>query len=400
MHKEGAGTFTRVWLPVLAWLTSRVWLVVAGLVPLSWYPAGTLVFDDIEVYVRWLPSIAAGELPVDEMWQYPPAAAIVFAIGLIGSTPTAVLVGAFVFVDLVLTVVLYRHSSTAGWFWIASGLVIGPVLLYRFDVVPALLAVLAILAANRPVRVGVWTALGAALKLWPVLLLIILPKRQVLRGVTVFAVVSLALLGVTFLLFDEIGGFLAGQRGRGLQIESVAALPFMIGNAFGGDVEMTYRFGAMEVDSSGAGTAAALTTAGLILALGWLGLCWWRGVLATHLPADVALTVVLTSVTFSRVFSPQYSIWLLAIGGLCVASSRSRLRPPVILLLIAAGLAQILYPWGYAGFMIGEWFPVLLQTVRIGLVVVACIFALARMSRPAESLAVDVTERRETLPQA
>ena len=121
MHKEGAGTFTRLWLPALAWLTSRAWLVVAGLVPLSWYPAGTLVFDDIEVYVRWLPSIAAGELPVDEMWQYPPAAAIVFAIGLIGSTPTAVLVGAFVFVDLLLTVVLYRHSSTAGWFWIASG---------------------------------------------------------------------------------------------------------------------------------------------------------------------------------------------------------------------------------------------------------------------------------------
>jgi uncharacterized membrane protein len=372
----------------LAWLATRGLLVFLGFVAVSWYPGGTIVQADLDVYVDWLPTIESGALPTDDMWQYPPAAAFFFAIGLWGSQPQIALLLGILAVDALLTAVLYRNDRLAGWFWVAAGIAIGPVLVFRFDVVPALFAVLAVLAAGRPVRVGVWAALGAAAKVWPVLLLAILPRRDFLRGVGAFLVTTLVLLIGCAVMFADLGGFLSGQRDRGLQVESVAALPFMVANAAGLEVEISYRYGAMEVASTGTGLAATALTVGLLAILLWLAWCWWRGVLAAHLPADVAFTVVLASVIFSRVFSPQYSVWLLALGSICVAATRSRMVLPVLLIAAAAVPAQFVYPIGYGEFLSGNSVYVLAQVVRVGLVVSAGVIAVVRISRPTEQATV------------
>jgi uncharacterized membrane protein len=374
-----------VWL-LLSWLATRGLLVFLGVVAVSWYPGGTIVQADLDVYAEWLPTIESGALPTDDMWQYPPAAAFFFAIGLWGSNPQVALLVGILATDALLTAVLYRHSRLSGWFWVAAGVLIGPVLVFRFDVVPALFAALAVLAAGRPVRVGVWAALGAAAKVWPVLLLAILPRREFLRGAAAFVATSLVVLAGCAVVFVDLGGFLTGQRDRGLQVESVAALPFMVANAAGLEVEISYRYGAMEVASAGTGLAAAALTIGLLTVMAWLGWCWWRGVLATHPPADVAFTVVLASVIFSRVFSPQYSVWLLALGSICVAASRSRMLLPVMLVAAAAVPAQVVYPMGYGEFLSGNWFYVAAQVLRVGLVVAAGVIAVVRISRPAEHL--------------
>ncbi len=380
-----------LWL-ALGWLATRGLLVFLGVAVVSWYPGGNIVQADLDVYAEWLPTIASGALPTDDMWQYPPAAAWFFAIGLWGANPQLTLLVAILVTDAILTVVLYQNRRISGWFWVGAGVLIVPVLVFRFDVVPALFAVLAVLAAGRPLRVGVWVALGTAAKVWPVLLLAVLPRREFLRGAGAFlATTALVLVGCA-LMFAELGGFLTGQRERGLQVESVGALPFMIANAAGIEVDISYRYGAMEVASPGTGFAASILSLGLLAVMGWLAWRWWRGALAAHLPADVAFAVVLASVVFSRVFSPQYSVWLLALGAICLGATRSRMFLPVLLVATAAIPAQFVYPIGYGEYLSGNWWFVAAQIVRITLVVTAGAIAVVRISRRPESVREQLVE--------
>lgn len=364
-----------VWLSwpglLLAWAATRALLVAVGLWDLRFYPAGPLAFDDLDVYGRWVPTLSAGTLPTDDMWQYPPLSALFFWLGALGSDPGTTLMIAILLVDLLLTVVLARHRITAGWWWVLFGLMVGPILVSRFDVVPTLFAVLAVLAAARPVAAGAWAAIGAGLKVWPVLVLPVVARRGALRAGAAFVVTTIALLAITAVFFNELTGFLGGQGNRGLQVESVAALPFLIANSVVGGVDLEYRYGSMEVAQTGAGVAAAIVSIVAVVGLIWVVVAWFRGRFENCAAPDVAFTVVLFSVVVSRVFSPQYSIWLLGLGALCLVAPGSRLRTPVLLVAAAAVIAQVLYPWGYGRLLAGEPVLVALQTLRIALVVTA-----------------------------
>ena len=360
---------------LLGWVITRAILLSVGLVELPFYPEGVLAFDDLEVYAAWLPDLSAGVTPKDDMWQYPPLAGVFFLAGTIGPAPEIAIMVAIVLADLALTVVLFRRAPASGWFWILAGLAVGPVLVARFDVVPTLFAVLAVLAVAQPRMVGFWAALGASLKVWPAFTLFIVPRPQAWRAGTSFAVVLIGILSLMMLLFSGTSGFFGGQGSRGLQIESVFALPFLIAKVFGADVSLTYRYGSMEVDAAGAGIAAGLAVAlGLALILA-LAVAWWRGLLARKAPVDVALTTTLFLVVTSRVFSPQFVIWILGVGALCWGVQRSKLRTSTLLVLGSALVTQFLYPWGYGSLIAGAWPAVLAQTIRIGLVVAAVILA-------------------------
>ncbi len=368
------------WIALLGvWLASRALLVAVGVRELPFYPKGPLAFDDLEVYARWLPDLTSGVLPTDDMWQYPPATSFFFLLGQFGPDPATTLMIAIVGVDLVLTIVLAVHRLSAGWFWVLFGLMIGPVLVSRFDVVPTLFAVLAVLSAMRPVVTGMWAAVGAGLKVWPVLVLPVVARRGALSAAAAFVATSVALLAVTAVFFDELTGFLGGQGNRGLQVESVAALPFLIANAVNGQVELAYRYGSMEVASAGAGLAAAVVSVLALAGFVWVIVSWVRGRFEQVPSADVAFTIVLFSVVVSRVFSPQYSIWLLALGTLCLVERDSRLRVPVWLVAIAALITQVLYPSGYGWLLAGDPVMVALQSVRISLVVIAAVWSWYRV---------------------
>jgi uncharacterized membrane protein len=381
---------------LLAWGVTRGVLVFLGSVKVTWYPGGYSVQSDLILYTEWLPTIQAGFLPADELWQYPPGAALFFLVGSLGSDPQLTLLLAILATDLVLTLVLARHYLLSGWFWIVAGVLIGPVLVFRFDVVPALFAVLAVLAAGRPVRVGLWSALGAVTKLWPVLVLVILPRRDFLRGAGAFLGVTAVIMIMAAAIFDNLTGFVAGQRDRGLQIESLAALPFMVAKAAGMQIDVVYRYGALEIGHSAAGPAVLLLSLGLLLVMSWLAICWWRGVLAAHVPADVAFTVVLASVVFSRVLSPQFSVWLLALGAICLASARTRMWLPIALISAAALVGQVLYPIGYLDYSEGHWVAVAVQVIRISLTVIAAVVALMRISRRPQVPVVRLTGSHST----
>jgi hypothetical protein len=149
------------------------------------------------------------------------------------------------------------------------------------------------------------------------------------------------------------------QTDRGLQIESVPATPAMLGWAVSrGRWDVAYAASrSFEVTGPGVAVLEALSTLAVVLLAMAVLLAWVRvAVLArAGVPLDVAsgvwlaLASVAGAVVTGKVLSPQYLLWLLpvAAAGLVVADSRA-LRVWSAGLLVAAGLTQVFFPYGFA----------------------------------------------------
>ena len=375
------------WLLVAVFALSRAWAVAAALGYLG-YPGGNLVINDVVLYSSWSEPLAAGNFPTaDPMWQYPPLAGPLFVIGsLLPPNPD----GGFILLafiadsaTLAALIVAGRRTGNIGgaWLWAVAAFLVGPVFLTRFDVFPTAMVVMGLLlAASRPGWSGALLGLGAALKVWPLLALAAIARPRLPRALTTFLLVSVtSSLGVAVAYGGQAWAFLDGQSDRGLQVESVAALPFVIAHAFGADVPTMFRFGSMELDVQGAGVAALIATIMGTIVLAWLAVARLLGRLESVPGADVALAAVAVSVVASRVFSPQYSIWLLGIGAACMVASRTRMLLPIVLISLAAVITQPIYPPLYAGLIGGDALPTALQILRILLVVTATIIAVYRV---------------------
>jgi hypothetical protein len=362
---------------IITWVASRALLLGAltGLVP---YPDGPSILNDVKLYSEWSSLLVTGRFPIgDDMWQYPPGAGIVFAIAaLLGSNPVAAFALIALACDLVTLAVLAaagrrrRVGLGAAWAWVIGAVLVGPVWLARFDVVPTLAAVVALVLVSRPVWSGAAAAAGTLLKVWPGIMLIALPRRSIPRGLLGFVVMSVAILGGVMLWSTGGVSFLGEQGARGLQVESVGALPFMVWNVVA-DVPTEFRFGAMEVDVPiTIPLGLAITLAGFAV-LAVLGVLRLLGRLESSAPADVALVALLVSIVTSRVLSPQYDVWIVGVAAVTLLDPASRLRTVVWLLVPTLIVTQVVYPFAYGSFLNGDWWAVLLQVVRIGFLLAA-----------------------------
>lgn len=362
---------------LVGWVATRVLLVGAltGLIP---YPDGPSILNDVKLYSEWSSLLVTGRFPIgDDMWQYPPGAGVVFAIAaLLGSNPVAAFTLIALACDLTTLAVLTiagrrrRVGLDAAWAWVVGGLLVGPVWLARFDVVPTLAAVVALVLVSRPIWSGAAAAAGTLLKVWPGIMLIALPRRSIPRGLLGFVVMAVAILGGVMLWSTGGVSFLGEQGARGLQVESVGALPFMVWNVVA-DVPTEFRFGAMEVDVPiTIPLGLAITLAGFAV-LAILGVLRLLGRLESSAPADVALVALLVSIVTSRVLSPQYDVWIVGVAAATLLDPRSRARPVVWLLVPTLIVTQIVYPFAYGSFLNGDWWAVLLQVVRIGFLLAA-----------------------------
>jgi hypothetical protein len=102
-----------------------------------------------------------------------------------------------------------------------------------------------------------------------------------------------------------------------------------------------------------------------VLLLGTL--FYWRlfGKLNSANPVDVALLAVLISIVTSRVLSPQYMIWVFGLLAVCAFAPQRNFNKISLLIIISAGLGQIIYPWCYASLQQGGVLTVSAHTVRI-----------------------------------
>jgi hypothetical protein len=378
----------RPWVDWAIWVVLRCALVgiIAGLIP---WPEQV---NDLSIYAGWVAeSLREGRFPTDEMWQYPPLAGPVFVLGAWLPGGPMGFVTLFLGFDAAIMAMLTAQARRTGRgagarLWALLPIIVGPLLLARFDVVPTTFAVAAVLMAGRPLASGALAATGAWLKVWPVLVLAALRRRDLPRG-AVGALVACALIA-TILLVTTVDplSFVDGQRDRGLQIESLAAWPFLVARLLGAEVEVVYRYGAHELEAAGVEMVAGGVVVLTLALLGVVAVQRLRGVLDVLPGADVALAAVLFSVATSRVFSGQYFIWLLGLAAVTLGDPTSRMRR-TSMLLIAAGLAtQLVYPWLYSALLAGNPVAVLVQSVRVGLTLAATLVALGVVLRPAAQI--------------
>ena len=384
-------------LPTITFALTRAWLLAIpfGLIP---YLGGTLVINDVTLYQQWAELLQTGRYPVgDEMWQYPPLVGPLFALGaLVPPDPRLGLMLVMLAFDAATFLVLMRRTARGAsiegpWAWVAAGMLIGPVWLTRFDVAPALFAVLGLLAVARPMRSGALLAVGALLKVWPALLLLAVPRRGFGKAVLGFGATAASILLALVLTMDGAASFASEQRARGLQIESVPALAFLVAHHLGWERTFVYRYGAMEVSAPGVEAAALAVTVVGVVGLALLAVLRFTGRFDRAIPADIALVVVLFSMITSRVLSPQYLIWVAAIAAVCLLDPATRMRPVIVLLMPVAALGQILYPMHYNWLMSDEWRGLVLQAARIILLLIATSWGLLRLLDSGRSDKVGVT---------
>jgi hypothetical protein len=97
-------------------------------------------------------------------------------------------------------------------------------------------------------------------------------------------------------------------------------------------------------------TAAVMTAVlavGVLAMLGLALLARLRGGRDEDVVALTAFGLVAAFVALNKVGSPQYLTWFVAPVLLGLATTR-RFRFPAVVVLIMAGLTQLVYPWGYS----------------------------------------------------
>ncbi len=349
------------------------------------------MLHDLDVYQGWLPALRSLAFPAaDPMWQYPPGIAPVFLAA--GALPWSY-VWSFTLVLLafdlaIMAALLVAHARRADaswrgvWLWACAGIVVGPIMVTRFDLVPTLFAVLSVLLVSRPALSGISAAAGFMVKLWPAFMLLALPRPATRRGVAAFAIAVIAITAGYLLLFDGSLSFVGNQRSRGLQVESVGALPYVVYSWWQGNVAFGLEYGSIQVLMSGTeAVGAAATAIGLaVLAV----IAWWRlsGRLEKVPAGDVALAVMLVSVSSSRVYSPQFNVWLIGLASVAVVSRATRMGVVALLLIAVSVTTQVVYPWSATELVTGELRGVGAQVVRIACLLAATGIALWRVLAP------------------
>jgi hypothetical protein len=318
-------------------LAALVFVVLAVAIGLTWESTPRQV-SDVELYRAYGERIAHGGVPYRDFdVEYPPGALValvapaLFSESLLGyRIGLAVLLGlvgavGIVLVDLALGVLgrSPRERDLTRAALALSPLVLGAILLSRFDLVPATLSVAVVYAllVGRMRLAGALLGVAVAVKLYPGVLLPIAVTWAAVRAGR-RAAVELAVLtfGVAFaaylpFLLIAPGGVvhsLAHQASRPLQIESLgSSLLLAAHHVFGLGLSWSSGHGSQNLDGSAASALAALTSLAAAAAL--LAVWWWhaRGPASEDALVRACAAAVLAFVAFGKVLSPQFVIWLL-----------------------------------------------------------------------------------------
>ncbi|MEU5399510.1 glycosyltransferase 87 family protein [Streptomyces sp. NPDC005963] len=374
------------------WLLTRAVLLlwVFHVLP---FPGPDVTADVSVIYRRWSETLQSGFFPLDDVtWQYPPAAALaILSPALLPFLDYAAAFFVLVLLCDATVFVLLRYAAgrpgncgRGAWVWIAGVPLLGPTAYARYDLMVTAVAVAALLAGvRRPWALGALAALGALLKVWPLLLLI-----GVDRGRATLIAWGTALgtaAGLTLGFLAAMPGalvFLVFQRDRGTEVESLGALVFHVARQFGWDGRVLLNYGSIEFLGPHVPLVSSLALALALVAFGWLAYWRWRarGFGPTTL-ADAAFTAVLLFTTTSRVISPQYLIWLVGLAAVCLVRRDSRMGLPAALVLLATAVTTLEFPIYFAEVVASDPVGVGLLLVRNGLLVLAALTAGVRLWR-------------------
>jgi hypothetical protein len=359
-----AAAFVAISLFVVTWMLLHV----------GFYTHKQIV--DTAVYQRYGNAIAEGKVPYRDFdVEYPPGALPVFTLpslvepghhqqlstGFRRAFETLMwLCGAAALAAMAVVLWGFRRGNAAVWgalcFAAVAPLLLGSVVLSRFDLWPAALvaASLAAVVSGR-VRVGhVLLGFGVTAKLYPAafvpLGIAYVWKRAGRREAITCLALTLGVVGAVFLPFVILspGGVwqsLNSQLSRPLQVESLGAALLLVGHhVFGFGLVGETSHGSQNVAGGAAGALAVASTVVQGALLVWIWTSFARGTANREALVRSIAAALCAFVAFGKVLSPQFLIWLIPIVPL--VWGRRGLGASA-LLGIALVLTQIWFPFRY-----------------------------------------------------
>jgi len=330
--------------------------------------------------------ILDGNIPYrDFLVEYPPLALFSFLLPALISSSLAAYsflfaLGVFL-LDLVILYILYKLAGRLNlnvWYVLGAYtlclVAVGTLVTGRFDMLPTALVMAALYAFINGKNKTSWAllALGLTTKLYPAIIaplfaLYLLRQkkyRQLIQGVAVFAVVVLALnLPWVFINADGYWYSYEYHMLRGLHSESSYASVILLGQTLGlTQVDSGLTYGSWNIASPLADTLAKysfyITAVFLLSAYGLYARRLWQtpkeesegmGLDKEAIKQLLlfSLLVILIMLLASKVFSPQYLIWICPLIPLVM---ERRFYNMLLLFLIAAGISQVIYPHRYMEF--------------------------------------------------
>jgi hypothetical protein len=353
-----------------ALLAAAVFALSAVAATVAWQVSGRAV-TDIALYHTYGERVANGLVPYrDFAFEYPPGALpfvvlpalvtdslqafrVVFAAEMAAAGVVGVLLVAAALGHLGTTAADRRRALVVV---ALLPLLLGGVILTRFDLVPAALVAgaLALLVSGR-VRAGSLVAgIGVAVKLYPAVLVPLLAVvawrrggRRALVAALGLAVLPVVLVYLPFLLVapDGVAHSLGRQLGRPLQIESLGAGVLLAAHdAFGTSLGWASGSGSQNLTGTAAGAFAVTQGVAQALAVVLVWVSFGRGPATSERLARHAAGAVVAFVALSKVLSPQFLVWLVLLVPL-VAGGRG--RAALWLLVAACAITAVWFPARY-----------------------------------------------------
>lgn len=329
---------------------------------------------DVEGYYHYATQVAEGQIPYrDFEVEYPPGAVIVFLLPRLFADSLevygdafSICMLAFDLISLLCAVRLGRHIGLSAWkvalAYTLAMLAIGPIMVQRYDLAPTALTLLALLffCEGREGSAWAWLSLGIMTKIYPAVLAPLFfihhlkHKEPLIDALTVFIIVTLA-VGVPFLIIGGEGFIQAFtmQGGRDLQVESTYASILLLLQTLGiGTAQVYQGRSSLDVEAPLSGPLGrySMVITAVLLIVAYIQ--FWRhynrapGPSRPNVSALVnsSLLGILILLITSKVFSPQFIIWLLPL----VALAGGRFRKAVVAtFIVAAGLSYYIYPTHY-----------------------------------------------------
>ncbi len=357
-------------------------------------------FRDVHVYQGYAERFLHGELPYRDVFvEYPPGAfaafmpATAFGASHYNAAFKTLMALCGVATILLAALVLVEIGASRRRLQVAVGLLavapaaLGPISLNTYDAWPALLTVLALwlLLQDRDLLAFGTLGLAVTAKVYPLALVPLAciyawrraGPRRTAAALCVFAVVA-ALVVSPFAAYDAHGvsSSFRSQAERGLQVESLGASVLLVAERLG-----VYHAKVVETTSVAGRNLSgslpdALSTASLVLEALAVALVWVLYARArderARLPLAFAAAVA-GLLAFTKVFSPQYLVWLVPLVVIAGGSAAIALTAASLL------LAQAWFFHYHALFRIA-W-PTWLLVVRNALVVVIFVVLSVELAR-------------------
>jgi hypothetical protein len=217
-----------------------------------------------------------------------------------------------------------------------------PLILARFDLVPMLFVLAAILARDRD-RSATWSfllSIAAGVKAFPLLLYPVLLRRETsLRRVVIAgAIPLLACAAAVLIMGDEFGSAISYHSDRPLQIEALGASPFEVAHVLGASgTNSTIGHGGFELSAPGAEAARWISVLLGAAAYIMLVVVGWRSAVSNLKLATAVLAVM---VAFAPVLSPQFLLWILPVSACAYGLGKENLVLLVGMLFTQIALQQ------------------------------------------------------------